>query len=878
MKVNFRIHYNTKWGENLHLHYKTKPNSECEIINLTPSATGYWTYNLDIKTDTLFYRYEFIDSAGNHEVEKEFRHYNYDGIINTIDTWRSPHTPANALYSLAFTQAVFRNGAHQSVKEKIEGLTIRLREIRKGDNEAFCLVSQQHGNWDTKKPYMMSQSGNFTWECHLTKPEEPEIFTFKFGLWNLKTNSFKGFEDGDNHHIEIKPDSGAIVCNIDGFRYSHFWRGTGVAVPVFSLRSSQSMGCGEFSDLIPLAEWCQTAGVKMIQLLPINDTMATNTWQDTYPYNAISVMAFHPMFINVQRVYKHYAETADAKLISEMEEANNAPQVDYEKTLSWKLKATKALFSKLGSKIVDEPQFSKYYNDNKWWVADYAVFSVLRDKYSTPDFRQWSELSKYNKTQVLSHLEKGSAYHDDVWFYIFLQYHLQMQLEEAIEYAHSRSIAFKGDLPIGINPSSVEAWTEPSKFNFGLQAGAPPDFFSASGQNWGFPTYNWDEMKRDGYAWWQKRLGRMQQFFDAFRIDHILGFFRIWSIPHPFKDGIMGHFEPALPMCSQELQRFGYHTDPEYFTLPVCDRYYLDELCGEYAQLVDDQLFAPTAYGHRRMKAQYFNPAETQKWVEQNIAKNYRDHINRSIELLMREILFIKADDTCWHPRIMLTESRIYSQLSAAEQNALRGIHDHYFYHRHNDFWKQSAIERLEGTLQHCNMLVCGEDLGMIPASVPEVMQRLQILSLEIQRMPKEMSHRYGDTWSYPYMSVCTPSTHDISSLRGWWEENRGETEFYYYNVMHRHGAFPEHMTGDIAKSIIETHLQSPSMWCIIPLQDIAAMDDNAPKLEAALERINEPANPKHYWRYRIPFNIDDAETTSEMGTIMANLNKKSGR
>ncbi len=878
MKIFFKIHYNTRWGESLRIHYKTHKDGECLSAALNPSSNGFWLFELETDTDEIYYRYEFLDSEGNREIEKEFRHFRQTGEIHTTDTWRSPHTPANALYSMAFTQAVFRNGNAPVVDDELDGLVIRLREIRLTADEAFCLVSQQHGNWDTKAPYIMTPKGNYTWECKLTKPFDRELFTFKFGLWDLKKSVFKGFEDGRNHQIEIVPSKGVIVCNIDGFRYSHFWRGTGVAVPVFSLRSSQSVGCGEFSDLIPLAEWCHTAGIKMIQLLPINDTIATNTWIDTYPYNAVSVMAFHPMFINVGKVYKYYGETVDTELLDIVQELNSAEQVDYEQTIKWKMESVKTLFNRLIERIIADSEFQTYYAENSWWVADYAAFSVLRDKYSTPDFRKWSELAVYDKSRVLDMLQKGNHNYQDTWFYVFLQYHLQMQLEEAINYAHSRSIAFKGDLPIGINPCSVEAWVEPSQFNFGLQAGAPPDFFSASGQNWGFPTYNWDEMKKDGYAWWQKRLGRMQQFFDAFRIDHILGFFRIWSIPKPFKDGIMGHFEPALPLCDDELRNFGFFSDPEYFSLPVCDRYYIDNLFKRYAQLIDDELFTPTAYGHRRMKREFFNPLVANAWVDKNIAEADKPTVISGIELVMREILFISAGNGCWHPRIMLTDSRLFNQLSFSEKQSLRSIHDHYFYHRHNEFWKHSAIERLEGTLKHCDMLVCGEDLGMIPASVPDVMQRLQILSLEIQRMPKEFTQRYGDTWSYPYMSVCTPSTHDISSLRGWWKENRGETEFYYYNVMHRHGAVPEELTAELATSIVEMHLQSPSMWSIIPLQDIAAMDENIPKLKAELERINEPANPKHYWRYRIPFNIDDCETISEMGRIINKLIVRSGR
>ncbi len=858
MELTFRIHYNTQWGENIRLHYTSTAHHPARVVALIPVGNGNWEYRMNTDWSDIFYRYEFTGPNDSHILEKEFRHLRVFDSAQITDTWRWPAYPSNALYSEAFIHAVFKHQqviTHEAYNNK--QLVVRLREIRLNQGETFCLVSQQYGNWDTSNPYLLKRCGESTWECTLDKPKEEEVFNFKFGLWNLKTNQFQGFEDGSNRQVNINPNGGAIIINIDGFRYSHFWRGAGVAVPVFSLRTSESVGCGEFCDLIPLAEWCHHAGLKMIQLLPINDTMATNSWVDTYPYNAISVMAFHPMYISVENVFNYYNQSLSPEQKEEANSINQAPQVEYEKTLNWKIDNLKALFEKEQLQILEDQRFKHYFDVNQWWVTDYAVFSVLRDRNQTPDFRQWQKMSSYNKREAEAMLRSNTEDAQLAWFYIFVQFHLQQQLEEAIHHAHNKNIAFKGDLPIGINPNSVEAWVDPSQFNFGLQAGAPPDFFSASGQNWGFPTYNWETMKKDDYAWWQQRLGRMQQFFDAFRIDHILGFFRIWSIPKPFSDGIMGHFDPALPLDKDELKRFNFYSDPEYFTLPVCDRTYIDTLAGRYSQKVDEQMFIPTAFGHRRMKKEYFNPQKMKEWVENHVETKEKPTMINALQQLMREVIFIPADAAHWHPRIMLTESRLFAQLSAPEQTALRQIHDHFFYTRHNEFWKQSATERLEGTLKKCRMLVCGEDLGMIPASVPEVMQKLQILSLEIQRMPKDINNKFGNTWQYPYLSVCTTSTHDISSMRGWWEENRNDSAFYYYQVLHWGGEVPQQLSAELARAIIEMHLQSPSMWCIIPIQDIAAMDKEIPKLTPAQERINEPGVQHHYWRYRVPFRID---------------------
>lgn len=879
MKIKFRVHYDTRWGESFRIQYKTKVDASCKNLPLEYIAGGFWEGSLTVASDEIFYRYELIVSGESNVTEKDFRQLCNIQEVRVTDTWRSPNTPANALYSAAFTKAIFHHdNPLTNTKYTNNHLIIRLREVRLQKNECFCLVSQQHGNWDTRAPYLLTRYDETTWECILEKPTIDELFIFKFGIWNIQENQFKGFEDGDNRQIELRPCKEAIIISINGFRYSHYWRGAGTAIPIFSLRSSNSVGCGEFLDLMPLADWCQQAGLKMIQILPINDTIATNSWVDTYPYYAISIMAFHPMFINIQSVYGHYESVLSAQQIDGAKTLNAEPLVDYEGTMKWKIEALNYLYSHKKKEILNDSLFQQYFEANKWWVADYAVFSVLRDRYQTPDFRTWDEYATHSNDKVSQLLNSDTDEGERAWFYVFIQFHLQQQLEQAIDYAHGRSTVLKGDLPIGINPNSVEAWVEPNLFNFSLQAGAPPDFFSASGQNWGFPTYNWEVMKQDGYRWWQKRLGRMQQFFDAFRIDHILGFFRIWSIPKPFTDGIMGHFDPALPMNAQEMKQFNFWGDADYFTLPVVDRHFIDQLMGRHASTVDKLMFTPTAYGHRRMKSEFFNPNVTSQWAEENIPQEDLAMVITGFSQVMREVLFIPAGNDLWHPRIMLTDSRIFRQLSVSEQQALSAIHRHYFYDRHNDFWKQKAIERLKGTLRHCNMLVFGEDLGMIPASVPEVMEKLQILSLEIQRMPKNINDRYGNTWHYPYLSVCTTSTHDISSMRGWWEENRGDSSWYYYNTLHWHGEVPEHLTPELAREIIGIHLQSPSMWCVVPLQDLTAMDSQIAALDPRLERINEPGVPRHYWRYRIPFEIDRLPKESKLHTQIKRMVSESRR
>ena len=744
MARRFRIHYNTSSDEKMLLEIKRGVNAPFQSFEMQ-NIGAIHSYT-DDTTDELWYRYAVMRNDGIIE-EKRYRHIAGKDDTLMIDTWRSPETPSDVLRSEAFADAIFGNqpGLAPIPQPTKEHIAIRLSEPRLGKDEAFCIVSKQFISWDTNRAIIMKPYADFMWQAEFPNDLLLKEIEFKFGIWDTKENKFKRYEAGANHRIEIGALTQSIVVTYDAFYYENQWKAAGVAVPVFSLRTKKSRGCGEFSDIADMADWCSAAGLKVIQLLPINDTTATFSFKDSYPYNAISVMALHPNYISVDRAYAFYGLRMNSVDKETGLFLNDLNMVDYDRTRDWKKLTLRKLFDNNFDAIVNEEGFVRYLDDNAWWIKDYAVFCHLRDLYHTPDFRQWQNCQQHTRQAVESMFSPDAKEYRSVMFRVFIQYHLEKQLNEAIEHCHQLGIAIKGDLPIGINPNSVEAWVEPDLFNFSLQAGAPPDFLSRDGQNWGFPVYNWDVIAKNDYDWWERRLGRMQQFFDLFRIDHILGFFRIWSIPRPFKSGLMGIFSPSLPFSAQELAQRGFGANPADFAHPHVSRQFIDEQVGEYADIIDKEMFEDHN-GLRRLKDEYFDPRATEQWIEDNIdIVLTRERVRQGLANIMHEVLFVSVKIDEWHPRIMLTETARFNMLPEHEKNALRAIHDDFFYNRHNEFWKECATRNLNGMLRKCKMLVCGEDLGMIPASVPMVMKRMQILALELQRMPKLNWERYGN-------------------------------------------------------------------------------------------------------------------------------------
>ncbi|MBP5365375.1 MAG: 4-alpha-glucanotransferase [Bacteroidales bacterium] len=856
MSRRFSIHYNTSDSEHIMIEVRTKQNGKTDLKEMH-NENGTQIFD-DTSKGEMWYRY-VLQTPDGYIKERHDRYIPACDNVAIVDFWRSPEMHSDVLRAEAFSNAVFEtlNKRDNATKPNKGVLTIQLYDPRIGDDEAFCIVSKQFINWNTDKAFVMNQYNNFLWQCNISDIVLLKEFEFKFGIWDTKNNCFKRYEEGNNKIIKVDPTKQATLVSYNEFNYDKEWRCAGVAVPVFSLRTTKSCGCGEFADLKDLADWCKLAGLKIIQLLPINDTTASLNWRDSYPYNAISVMALHPNYIAVGDVYQYYGK----RIASYERETgfflNDLNYSDYPRVYAWKNKNLKSLFDKNTEAVISDAELQKYLTENSWWLKSYAAFSALRDKYKTANFRNWPEYSKFDSKAVDEFFKPKNKLYNDVMFYVFVQYHLERQLNNAIAYIHSLNIALKGDLPIGINPNSVEAWVEPELFNFGLQAGAPPDFFSRDGQNWGFPTYRWEVMAKNNFAWWEKRLCRMQQFFDAFRIDHILGFFRIWAIPHPFRSGLMGIFSPALPFTEDELRQRGFKMPMSVAGLPSVTRQYLQDQTNEYSQKIETELF-DAIDNELVMKQKYFDPQAIDIWLENNVISTSRERLRQILRNILHEVLFVSVKKGEWHPRIMVNETARFARMSESDRQALKSIHDDYFFSRHNKFWQDVATRNLDGMLRKCKMLVCGEDLGMIPASVPVVMQRMQILALELQRMPKFNWDKYGDCSKYQYLSVCATSSHDISGIRGWWEENFNESQWFYNNVMKHEGEAPRVATENIVSEIMQMNLMSPSMLCINPIQDYAGMVDHMPHLYPNEERINQPADTNNQWKYRVPFKIDE--------------------
>ena len=878
MKIHFILNYSTEFGQDLRLNIFDGETAEPTSYGMNTADGKTWQCDIEMKKapERADYFYS-LDNSG-HEERHEWQTVTHRIELNckrakeytVYDRWID--IPQDSyLYSSAFTDCVNRRH-HEEIKptdyRKTLRLVVRAPQLRKGEHLLVCGEHSHMGNWQPDYAIRMYEHNYNEWVTDLDREafgdrKETEL---KFIATDDKGNTL--WETGLNRKLALPEMKEGEVCIYDmdqAFFEICDTKLAGTLIPVFSLRSKGSFGVGDFGDLKMMIDWIAETNQKVLQILPVNDTTSTHTWTDSYPYSAISIFALHPQFADLRQLpaIKDRKKAEDYEALRE--ELNALKQIDYERVNNAKTEYLRIIFKQEGEEVMKTDGFKEFMKENEHWIAPYAKYCSLRDKYGCVDFAKWKGNEQWNEADRKALLNPKTKEFKEVAFYYYVQFILNNQMRAAHEYAMARGVILKGDIPIGVNRNGCDVWHEPQYFNLNSQAGAPPDAFSINGQNWGFPTYNWQRMIDDGCQWWIRRFQNMSKFFDAYRIDHVLGFFRIWAIPTTCVHGLLGQFAPAIAMTREEIEGYGLHFQEELFTKPFIARWVVDrvfgihaeEVIGKYLNHEHDDIFS--------LKPEY----DTERKIEAAFAGKDTDTdiwIRDGLYALAADVLFVRDinDSNKFHPRITAQLNFMYEALVDSDKEKFNRLYNDYYYRRNNNFWYSEAMKKLPVLVQATRMLVCAEDLGMVPDCVAWVMDELRILSLELQQMPKDPTVKFGELWKNPYKSVCTLSTHDMPTLRQWWDEDWDRTQIYYSSQLCRGGAAPHPLPGWLAKEIITNQLTCPSMLCILSLQDWFAIDEKLRLPDADAERINIPANPRHYWRYRMHVNIEDLINNKE--------------
>ena len=893
MDLKFNIDYKTRFGEELVLNIVNE-GSEAKYRMITTDGER-WTYKLSLPTQkcqpaiTYYYEVERGGRSVRHEwttIRHTLELTAVHGAHYTVfDRW-SDMPEDSYLYSSAFTDCIRGRKLevlHPSSYRSTVRLVVRAPQLRGDDRLAVIGKGDSLGNWDLAKAQLMTEHHFNEWVVDLDATQFTDgKIEFKFIALNTKNQLSFVWEAGYNRTIELPQmeQREVVVYNLDqAFFPLCDVRLAGMLVPVFSLRSEGSFGVGDFGDLKKMVDLVCDTGQRVLQILPVNDTTTTHSWTDSYPYSCISIFAIHPQYADLRQL----PALTNAKQRNDFEalrqQLNTLPQIDYEQVNNAKITYLRLLFAQEGSKVLSSKDFKEFLAEAGQWLVPYAQYCVLRDKYGTACFEQWPDHNTWNEADRATLLNTRSSQYREASFWYYVQFVLHKQLLDAHQYARKSHVVLKGDIPIGVSRYGCDVWTEPRYFNLNGQAGAPPDDFSVNGQNWGFPTYNWDEMLKDGCQWWIRRFQNMAQYFDAYRIDHVLGFFRIWEIPVNAVHGLLGQFQPALGMTREEIESYGLPFHEHQFCEPFIADWVLDRVFHERADEVKTKYLDHAHDDIWKMKAAYDTQRKVEKAFE-GVTEQRELNLRDGLYSLISNVLFVRdhKEEGKYHPRISAQFNFTYEALYDADKASFNRLYNDYFYRRNNQFWYDEAMKKLPVLVQATRMLVCAEDLGMVPDCVSWVMNELRVLSLEIQSMPKDPHVRFGHLSRNPYRSVCTFSTHDMATLRQWWDEDASRTQDYFNSMLYHEGNAPHPLPGWLARDVVSRQLASPSMLCVLSIQDWLAMDERIRLDDADAERINIPANPRHYWRYRMHINIENLMADKSFTENIRNLIVQNGR
>ena len=871
MKLRFLINYATQWGESLHVRLCLTADDgtqrSLDLIMLTQDGQSWSVETAVVESRqrrfvSLSYHYEVADQEG-HLLRREWtvpaRVFPFNSSVNMVfaDQW-CDRPLCSHLYTTAYEVAgrlgnssSGRMGAEPSVAPiDIRRSTFNVPFFRRtlvfrvsapqlGAGQSLALVGSHPvlGAWSEQRYLPMQQQENHVWMLAVNAEALQLPVDYKYVVVDNATNSLKTWEEGDNRTTgEVTIDDGQAMV-LDGqllHLKEEMWRAAGVAIAVSALRSEHSCGVGDFGDLKRLVDWVHNAGMKVIQLLPVNDTTTDGHWHDSHPYNIVSAFALHPHYMNLEALPPLADKQAMVVFRRRQRELNAQKHYDYEAVGRVKGDYLRAVFAEQGEQLLNTTEFKSWYTANKHWIDDYV---------------------KWRITQCPSLLTSDLL--------LFSQYHLHCQLLSAANYARSKGVVLKGDLPVGVNGCSVETALHPAMFNLDAQTGAPPDATNPRGQNWGFPTYNWDN--EELATWLRRRIAWMAQYFDAVRIDHVLGFFRIWEIPAHSVSPLMGHFSPSLPLTIGEIEHCGLPFRRELLTQPFINDRVLDRLFGIHAEYVRQTFLERRSYGLYALKTDY----DTQRKVCDYFSGLTDENslwIKEGLMQLVANVLFVEdpRQHDMFHPRIAAWHDAVFDALTTEEKEAYMRLYNNYYYQRHNMFWGNSAVQRLDDVFGTSRLLLCAEDLGMLPQCVAPVLDHLRILTLEVQSMPKLSGQEFAHLEGNPVRSVATISTHDMPPLRLWWQENPERAQHYYATMLQKQGRAPEQLPPHLAEEIVARHLYCPSMLCILSLQDWLAIDATLRGKNPRDERLNTPSDPYNRWEWRMHITLEQLSKASQ--------------
>lgn len=839
MNINFHSRYIANYGDEIVLYIEDDKQNLTNTYKMSCIDTDLWLYSLEIEdkdfqktTNKIHIKARMLRyDSNNNLIDQEQNFHNI--CLNITDNYdfdielQWNNNPINKVFdNKVFDILNFNITEHscRSLDNSKINLLLNLPYIKPSYKVVLLGESDILGNWTINNAIKFERFSGSLMLASIDKNKIDHNLEYKIALINRDRQNII-WEKGENRLLrnnELVENKCTIISISSPIFESYIPKYSGVVAPLFSLRHKKDFGIGDFASLKKLIDWAKNMQMSVVQLLPIYDSNYYMDYRDSYPYNAISTTAINPLYMDL-------SEFIDEKIINskKWQSLRIAEEIIYPKVAKDKMKLIFDTAEREIAKYREKTDYQDFISKHKNDIEPYIDFYYSND---------------------IAGFRKGN-YDREILYWV--QYILDRQLTCISDYAKNNGIILKGDLPIGVNPNGIDCIINKEYLNHNLSAGAPPDDFARDGQNWGFPTYNWENISYNDYEWWHRRFASMSKYFSAIRIDHILGFFRIWSIPRKENKALLGYFVPSIGL------------DKELVNSKLDDDWSIENLSkvniskskfnSIFTEKEKKDLLAFDIVKEIR-GGEFYQIQDNGNLLQEKISKKTFE----KLQVFSDERLFVMEETSDnnikYHPRISPEWTDIYRELSPKNQSVISEIAYSYFYIDNDKLWRDTAISRLSNIFGIDNqLLLCAEDLGMLPYSVPEVLSKLSMLSLDIERMPKKATDtEWERIRDIHYMSVVASSTHDMPPLKLWWQNlSENQKEKYQSTIL------KNKIEDNIYKEIINNHNASSAMMCILPLGDWLS-PYNIMSQKAEDEQINHPENPNHHWVYRFPFYMED--------------------
>ncbi|MCR5218335.1 4-alpha-glucanotransferase [Treponema sp.] len=692
---------------------------------------------------------------------------------------------------------------------------------------------------------------------------------------------------------------------------------TGVTVTLASLYTKDCPGAGDFLALKDFADFCEKAGLSLIQLLPVNDTGTHSS-----PYSGLSAYALHPVYIRInalpefEEAFEH-DKTFAAAYKKFQKQFKYESRFNYDKLLESKTTLLHLLYNYIDKKIQGKvkgvkggssfgEQFflltERFARKNKW-LQTYAVFKNLKDDAMQASWKSWPEELAHMDEKHIKLRWNNKALKVSHNFFVWCQLRAHEQFKEAADYVKSKNILLKGDIPILMNEDSADCWAHPEYFNQELRAGSPPDGENPMGQNWGFPTYNWNKIAEDDFSWWKQRVSLASQYYSAFRIDHILGFFRIWAVSQKESTAYLGHTIPYANISQSELEEAGFTEDRlKWLSQPHIPTKAIEDITGNHEEALSvfektcDRVKTEELWNFKKeitgdnsiFEMRFFEDNDKDWYCKQKLAEYWRnrclieedtcdqdtgvtDEAEASEEInsdIKKEKFYI--------PVYSYGNSTAWQSLSGEEKTKLEKIFAT-LKEEENTLWKKQALSVLTPITSETEMIACAEDLGVNLKCMNEVLKELNILSLKVIRWNREWQkdgQPYIPFNDYPELSVATTSVHDSSTLRQWWNDEKQSVESFIKMAGAKEDInAADKFTAKEAEYVLSKCAECKSDLFVNPLQDYLFLDDELYLEDENAERINVPGSVNEFnWTYRLPVSIEKLSENKKLLESIKNI------